>query len=317
MAANVESMFYTNYNDRTGRFVPWHGLGTPVEDSPTSKDAIICAGLDWEVAPHQMLDSVTRNIIPNYFANVRTSDNKVLGVVGSRYKIIQNQEAFDFTDSLIGKEVTYETAGSLNGGKTIWLLAKMNSVKILGDDVVPYLCFTNTHDGTGSIKVCMTPTRVVCNNTLNLAINSATRMWSTRHLGNLSAKMIEAAHTLEFAGAYMEGLNKEAERLANISISDSELDGILTKVFPITGNASKRQADTMQRVRTRVLTAYDEQDISQFRGTGWGVVNAMADYVSHHSILRNTETAKENHWAEIMTGSKVLDMTKQLVLKAA
>lgn len=317
MAANVESMFYTNYNDQTGRFVPWHGLGTPVENSPTSKDAIVCAGLDWEVERRPMLDSVTGAVIPNWYANVRSTDNSVLGVVGERYQIVQNQEAFDFTDNLIGNGVTYETAGSLNGGKTIWLLAKMDSTKINGDEIVPYICFTNTHDGSGSIKVCMTPTRVVCNNTLNLALSTASRMWSTRHLGNLSAKMIEAAHTLELANTYMSELAKEADMLANIKITESDFDNIITTVFPLSDDATKRQADNIIKIRSRIISAYGEKDIARFKDTGWGVVNAMADFVSHHSIIRNTENAKERRWGDIMTGSKILDQTKELVLKAA
>ena len=174
MAANVETMFYV-------REKPWHGLGTCVEEAPTSADALRLAGLDWEVKQ--------RNIqvcggakIENFKANVRSSDGAVLGVVSDRYQIVQNAEAFSFTDELIGGDVRYETAGSLQNGKKIWLLARMPAQKIVGDDVEPYLCFSNTHDGSGSIRVCMTPIRVVCNNTLNLALNSAVRSWSTKHL---------------------------------------------------------------------------------------------------------------------------------------
>ena len=162
MPALVESMMYV-------REKPWHGLGTQVEEAPTSAEALRMAGLDWNV--------VQRNIqvcggakIQNYKANIRDSDGTVLGVVTDRYKIVQNAEAFEFTDSLIGGEVRYETAGSLNGGRKIWLLAKLPETEIVGDKTEPYLCFTNTHDGSGAIRVCMTPIRVVCNNTLNLAL---------------------------------------------------------------------------------------------------------------------------------------------------
>ena len=145
MAALVESMFYT-------REKPWHGLGVRVEEAPTSADALRLAGLDWNVRSEDVLDS-RGVIIPDYKANVRDTDNKILGIVGNRYKIVQNTEAFAFTDELIGGDVHYETAGSLKDGKQIWLLAKMPTWDIGGDELEPYLCFSNTHDGSGAVKV--------------------------------------------------------------------------------------------------------------------------------------------------------------------
>ena len=153
--------------------------------------------------------------ISNYKANVRSSDGKVLGVVSDRYKIVQNAEAFEFTDSLIGGEVHYETAGSLNGGKKIWLLAKLPDTEIAGDKTEPYLCFSNTHDGSGAIRVCMTPIRVVCNNTLNLALDNAKRSWSVRHTGDIRRKAHEARACLYLAHNYIQSLAERADRMAN------------------------------------------------------------------------------------------------------
>ena len=167
MAANVESMFYV-------REVPWHGLGTMVQEAPTSADALRLAGLDWEVK-QRSIQVCGGAKIENFKANVRSTDGKVLGVVSDRYQIVQNTEAFSFTDELVGGDVRYETAGSLQDGRKIWLLAKMPTRKVIDDEVEPYLCFSNTHDGSGAIRVCMTPIRVVCNNTLNLALNTARR----------------------------------------------------------------------------------------------------------------------------------------------
>ena len=125
MSASVETMMYV-------REKPWHGLGTQVEEAPTSADALRLAGLDWTVEQRN-IQVCGGTKISNYKANVRSSDGKVLGVVSDRYKIVQNAEAFEFTDSLIGGEVHYETAGSLNGGKKIWLLAKLPDTEIAGD----------------------------------------------------------------------------------------------------------------------------------------------------------------------------------------
>ena len=111
--------------------------------------------------------------------NLRDIDNAALGIVSDRYKVVQNEDAFRFTDDLLGEGVSYETAGSLQGGRKVWMLAKMpHRYIIAGDEIAPYLVVMNSHDGSSGIKVAMTPIRVVCQNTLNLALNSAKRIWT-------------------------------------------------------------------------------------------------------------------------------------------
>ena len=109
MSANVETMFSV-------REKPWHGLGKVIADAPNSVEAIRLAGLDWNVYQQSLITDNGLQV-SGYKANIRDSDNSVLGIVSDRYKIVQNQEAFQFTDELLGKGVRYETAGSLQGGK--------------------------------------------------------------------------------------------------------------------------------------------------------------------------------------------------------
>ena len=305
MPALVESMMYV-------REKPWHGLGTRVEEAPASSDALRMAGLDWNV--------VQRNIqvcggakIQNYKANVRDSDGAVLGVVSERYKIVQNAEAFEFTDSLIGGDVRYETAGSLNGGRKIWLLAKLPETEIVGDKTEPYLCFTNTHDGSGAIRVCMTPIRIVCNNTLNLALCSARRAWSVRHTGDMASKMHEARVCLEMACAYMDELGQTADRLANTTVSRDKLGEILDEMFPITEDSTDREKQNIQKLKDDYMVCYFAPDIMKFRGTAWGAVNAMSDMISHNAPRRKTANYRENNWGRIMDGHAMLDKFVSLV----
>ena len=300
MPAAVETMFYV-------RELPWHGLGRRVEEAPTSKEAIIMAGLDWEVEQRPIYDSFGVEI-PKYKANTRSSDNSVLGVVTDKYQIVQNAEAFEFTDSLVDEGITYETAGSLKDGRTIWLLARMPEQKILDDKFDPYICFTNTHDGTGSIKVCMTPIRVVCNNTLNLALRNANRCWSTKHMGNMAVKLEEAKHTLGLANNYMTALSEEADRLANMKISDTELEAIFDAMFPIDFEKdSKRKIENINTMKTNLFRCYAMPDINQYRGTVWGIINAATDLAAHIAPARLTSNYKENNWARIMGGHPFVD----------
>lgn len=306
MSANVESLMYVS-SEANGRFVPWHGLGERVEEAPNSTEAIRIAGLDWTVDQRPIYDAFGKEI-PKYKANTRVSDNSILGIVTDKYQIVQNSEAFEFTDSLIEEDVKYETAGSLRNGKTIWLLAKMPEQKILDDKFDPYVCFTNTHDGTGSIKAFMTPIRVVCANTLNLAISQAKRSWSTKHMGDMQSKLEEAKEALGFANHYMDELANEANRLSEKKISDSELEAILDAMFPIDKeNDSQRRIDNINALKANLFTCYGMPDISQYRGTVWGVINAATDLVAHVAPSRMTSNYRENNWGRIMTGHPFVD----------
>lgn len=308
MSANVETMFYAGQ-------VPWHSLGRKVEEAQSSSEAIKLAGLDWKVESQPVfLDNGDE--IPGVKANVRETDNKVLGVVTDRYKICQNDEAFSFTDALLGEGVKYETAGSLSNGKRIWLLAKMDTAKVCGDDVTPYLVFTNGHDGKGAIKVAMTPIRVVCQNTLTLALGQAKRTWVAKHCGNLSAKLDEARNTLKLANEYMEELKAEADEMSQIVITHPMLTEFLAKAFPIKKDFTQRQIANAQMQRDALSSIYNEKDdIKKFKGTAWGLVNAVADYVPHASPMRQTVNYQENNFMAIVDGAELMKQACEFVQK--
>lgn len=305
MAANVETMFSV-------REKPWHKLGTIVDKAPTSADALKLAGLDWNVESREVYDKAG-NVIPSFFANTRDSDEKVLGIVGAKYKIVQNKEAFEFTDALIGEGITYETAGSLKEGKTIWLLGKMPERYIVGDKFEPYICFTNTHDGTGAVRVCMTPIRVVCNNTLNLALSGATRNWSAVHSTNIDKKLNEARLTLLLANEYLAKLDEEADKLANEKMSEGEMRDTLKKIFDVDSNASKRQKENSEIIQEQIMICTLSPDLIKFANTKWGFINAVSDWVDHSEPLRHTKNYNENRWGNIIGGNSVLDKALALV----
>ena len=305
MPACVESLFSV-------REVPWHGLGQILDNPVTSKEAIVAAGLDWNVVTKEVYVGGVKT--PGYVANVRDSDNAVLGIVTNRYSIIQNREAFEFTDSLVSDgELTYETAGSLRNGKQIWLLGKLPKTEILGDDLEPYICFTNTHDGTGAVRVCMTPVRVVCNNTLNLALRTAKRSWSTRHTGDIQSKVREAQATLGMANDYISALKQEAENLANINVSDETIEGILDQIYPVKDDASDLTKGRIDGLKEEFFRCLGMSDIKQFRGTAYGAMMAATDFADHSKPLRVTTNSDENRWNAIIVGHPFVDtMFKQL-----
>lgn len=305
MSAEVETMVYV-------REVPWHGLGVRVEEAMTSKEALELSGLNWTIESLPVFD-VRGNEIKGFKANTRNSDNKVMGIVSNRYTIVQNSEAFEFTDALIGEGVTYETAGSLFGGKKIWLLAKMPERYIAGDKFEPYICFTNNHEGKGAVRACMTPVRVVCNNTLNLALSGATRAWSTPHRGDVQSRLEEARQTLELADVYMKHLEETADRLANESMSEDEVHATLDKMFDVPKDATDRQKQTIQTAKDEIIVCMFRPDIAQFLNTKYGFINAVSDYVGHSAPIRETKSWQENRWGNIISGHVLLDKAMTLV----
>ena len=310
MAANIESMFYV-------RETPWHGLGTKVLEAPASKDALQLAGLNWRVMQEPIYTAM-EELVDGYKANVRDSDRKVLGVVTDRYRVIQNDEAFAFTDELLGAGVKYETAGSLQGGRKVWLLAHMPHEYIIsGERISPYLLFSNTHDGSGAIKVALTPIRVVCQNTLNLALARAKRSWSMIHTGDIREKMQEAKDTLFLTEKYMDELGKEFEALRMRKLTDKQVMEYIEILLPIEDGSTPQQEKNMKRLREDMKIRYfDAPDLQEVGKNAYRFVNAVSDFATHAEPLRRTANYKENLFSRTVDGNPMIDKAYQMVSAA-
>lgn len=310
MAANVETMFST-------REKPWHGLGTIVEEAPTFAEALRLAGLDWKVNQSAIFTSAGR--VEGYRANVRSTDQAVLGVVTDRYKVIQNTDAFAFTDELLGEGVKYETAGSLQGGRKVWLLARLPRKYIIsGERISPYLVFSNTHDGSGAVRVAITPVRVVCNNTLNLALESASRSFSMIHTGDIKGKILEAKQTLFMADTYMENLGQEFERLRRKKLTDQQVKEYMELLLPIDDSASLLTIKNMKKLRADLQSRYyDAPDLKNVGGNNaYRFINAVSDFATHSAPIRKTKNYQENLFLKTYEGNPLIDKAYQM-LRAA
>lgn len=310
MSANVETMFYV-------RETPWHGLGTKVMEAPDSEGALIAAGLNWNVIQEPIFTGENEPI-RGYKANIRDSDRRVLGVVTDRYKVIQNHEAFAFTDELLGQGVRYETAGSLQDGKKVWLLAHMPHEYIIsGERISPYLLFSNTHDGSGAIKVALTPIRVVCNNTLNLALSTAKRSWSMVHTGDIRSKMQEARDTLFMAERYMDELGKEFEALRLKKLPDQKVMEYIEVLLPVEDGLTPQQIKNIERLREDMKIRYfDAPDLQDTGKNAYRFINAVSDFATHAKPLRRTANYKENLFARTAEGNPLIDRAYQMMCAA-
>lgn len=296
----------------------WKGLGINVAEARSSQEALAMSGLDWNVYQQTM---TADNGVPilGYKANIRDIDDQLLGVVTDKYQVVQNKEAFAFTDELLGHGVRYETAGMLQDGRKTWILARLQQrYQMMGDWIDPYLVFYNSHDGSGSIKVALTPIRVTCQNTLNLALRKANRIWSTKHTGEIHSRMDDARETLFRAEEYMDELNNEMYRLADISFTDKEVDQFIQELIPLPKNASAQQEKNTERLWNDLKVRYHKApDLKHLVGNGYKLINAVSDFATHAEPLRKTDSYQENLFAKTLDGNPLIDKAHRMILQAA
>tara|TARA_B100001996_G_scaffold341809_1_gene296063 strand:- start:193 stop:1155 length:963 start_codon:yes stop_codon:yes gene_type:complete len=308
MTAEVETMF-------TARKSAWHGLGTVTSDALTSSQAIETAGLNWTVSTRKLITSADNmNLedgyldVPDYYATVRDSDNSVLGVVGSRYTPIQNLECFDFLDTVVDdSEAKYETAGSLYDGKVVWLLLNLNkSVQVDEDITHNYLLLTNSHDGSSSLKGLTTPIRVVCANTLRLAIRQQVNGFSFRHTSSLQGKVAQARATLTRAFDYVDAFQEEMERLLETEVTNERFEEIMTNVMPIP-EPTTENIKAITRVtnnRATIEKLFSEPEFNTHTNTGWALINATSNFEQWVSSIRGKASREEKIAQKTIAGTQ-------------
>ena len=265
----------------------WNGIGMDVRNCDTAEEVIEKAGLNWTVSKKPLIWNGKSN---RYHTVTRDDNNDLLGIVRSGYVPVQNSEVFSFVDELIPEGVTYEKVGVSKDGCKIWLLAKMPETTILGDAFDPYVVFMNTHDGTSSAKACMTPIRVACQNTLNLAFKNASRKWMFRHSNNINVKLDEAKKTFISASNYMNALSAEIEELAMIKVSPQKFNYLAGELFPIKDNSTTKKQEEQMLLRDSLRDAYLSYDLGNLKGTAWGVLNAISDLTMHKPIKNSTKS---------------------------
>lgn len=313
MAHMIESMMYAG--DR-----PWHGLGTGVEKEQTSEDAIRLAGLDWRVntqpvyaniAPESGLGAENLRLATEFKACVRNTDNRVLGIVGSRYVPIQNEDAFSFFDGVVGDKLAmYHTAGSLDGGKRVWILAKLPGDLVIpgkkNEQVEKFLLLSNSHDGSGALRMFFTPVRVVCQNTLSMALSGFNGVdgISIRHTANATQRIQEAQRALGLAVEYYEGFQKKMISLVQAKYSEKQMVSLVETLFP-----AKDESEVATRTannRSAVMHLFENgKGHEGIRGTAWAAYNAVAEFTDHHRSTRTTDAVskEEARLASVWFGS--------------
>ena len=279
---------------------PWHGLGTKLDNPATAKEAIEAAKLDYQVEIQKVFTESNVEI-EGKFATVRMDNLAPLGIVGNYYQPVQNTEAFDFFDSVVGdKFAMYHTAGALGKGERIWILAKLPGIiEVTNKDVVEkYLLLTNSHDGCSSLKMFFTPIRVVCQNTLSAAMSKVQGGISIRHTGNIKSKVREAQRALGIAVTFFSDFENEIKMFQKAEIKDNAAEVYVTSLI-----CDKDDIDISTRKENQIediLNLYHRPEYAESRGTVWAAYNAITRYVDHS---RGASSSQSNRLKSIWLGS--------------
>jgi phage/plasmid-like protein (TIGR03299 family) len=320
MASQIEQDD-TQFSART---MPWHGMAKVSDKALNMKEALIYSGLDWKVEKRPLFFPGSGGIYHDSleaFGIVRVTDEKLLGVHGEGYNPIQNEESFEFCETLLQEGATYETAGSLFGGKRIFITANLRSIDILGDSVNEYLVLANSHDGSMPMTGMITPIRVVCNNTLRMAISEAKRIVKIRHTKNAVDRIDLARQILGLAHKYTDKIRENAEKMFTIEFNGNKLDNFIDKVFGYDEKdetVSSRMKNQIDSQRDQFVECLQAPDLENFGGTAWGVFQALSDFDSHRPVPRDSQNSKDRNFLRIIDGNNDwLEQKTKLMLEMA
>jgi len=310
--------------------VAWHGLGTvlPKEEKLTAAKCMKYGGMDYEVGivpthanipligqfDEQGNQMYATSDVPKSNATYRKDTGVVLGTVGDRYTVVDNKDAFGFFDAITGgEEGIYQTAGVLGVGERIFITAKMpDYIRIEGTNDITevYVLLTSSHDGTGAIKACVTPIRVVCNNTLRAALNNCTNKVSIRHTTNAKSALANAHKLMGITSQYAQEMSEVLNHLTTVKLSDAKALEIIEGLFPMPDD--KPSTRTIN-IRNEVFGAYQSGTGQEgIVGSAYGLFNGITYYVDHLKSYKNQEVMLDNIMGG--QGAKLVDQTMATLL---
>lgn len=287
---------------------PWHGLGKKLEKPPTTQEAIVAAGLDWNVSLKPLVTKEDQ-VDVGWNATVRDSDGAILGVVGPTYKPLQNVDAFQWFNPFVESgAVTLETAGALKGGRRVWVLGKVagDPMEIVpGDAVERFVLLSNGHDGTMAIRAGFTPVRVVCSNTLGMAHgDKGSKLLRVRHTKKAKDTLEVIRDTMQVVNAEFEATAEQFKTLARAQVNSADLKEYIRLVFKPTVTETiesmglKDEKARADKLLNKILPLFESgrgNDMPGVAGTLWGAYNAITEYTTWERG-RNQDNRLDSLW---------------------
>lgn len=281
----------------------WHGLGTTLPQSFTAEEAMEHGHLGgWNVRkrPLTVVTEAGPSIpVPGAYGVVRNNPFKrghldVLGTVGEAYTVIQNEEHAGLLNALVDESgAHFETAGALDGGRKVFITMKLpGHIKIGGlDRVDNYIAAINTHDGSMSFTLMVTPVRIVCQNTMNLAFANHSNIVRIRHSRGASTAMaLEARRALELSFSYIDDFQAHANKLIDVTMTQSEFERLIAREFGAAeGAAASTVTRTQNKLEEMASLFSDAGTQKEVRNTAWAGLNALTEWSDHFAPARGEE----------------------------
>ena len=291
------------------------------------KTVFEATGLDWIVEQKQVytqrpntnpaihIGTSCYDILPNYVANYRSDNNQFLGMVHPKdYKVVQNCDAFDFIDEL--PNFTFEKVGMFNGGKKVFVVGKSNEqIAIDGsDDLVNfYLTFLHGHDGKSGIRFILCPVRMFCMNQLNLMLQTANFKYNIAHTGDIQFKLAQIQKAIADSRNYVTGLSQTIDTMINTKVSKS-IEQLTLELIPLEDNDTTLITSRKEEARQTIITLYnDKPDLQNYKGTQFGIISAVSDYISHAQPKRISHSTIDNTFIKNIEGSELLEKTRDIL----
>ena len=284
-------------------------------------------GLDWVVEqkpvytqrdnanPATHVGTACYDILPNYVANYRSDNNQFLGMVHPKdYKVVQNCDAFDFIDEL--PNFTFEKVGMFSGGKKMFVVGKSNEqIAIDGsDDLVNfYLTFLHGHDGKSGIRFILCPVRMFCMNQLNLMLQTADFKYNIAHTGDIQFKLAQIQRAIADSRNYVTGLTQTIDTMINTKATKS-IEQLTLELISVEDTDTTLITSRKEEARQTIITLYnDKPDLQNYKGTQFGVISAVSDYISHAQPKRISHSTIDNTFVKNIEGSELLERTRLLL----
>jgi len=289
----VNGMANMAYRESKG--LPWHGLGTPVHDNMTPMEMMKSANLDWKVSKQPSFVEINgKRVLTGQEALVRESDGRILTNVSGAWKPCQNEQAFEFFNEFVSAgDMQMDTAGSLKDGQIVFAAADVNDGFTLfgGDEVKGYLLFSNPHVYGKSIDVKFIMTRVVCNNTLSMALTEkgqpAVRL---SHRNNFNPEMVK--ELLGISHNRVEQFKGAAELLGSKKYSDKAFKTFLATVF----GTSNQEGKILSRTAERAFEIVETQPGADYAPKSWWNAYNAVTYMTDHEMGRSDDTRAAASW---------------------
>jgi phage/plasmid-like protein (TIGR03299 family) len=308
----------------------WHGLGTVFTEEKNTNEMLVAANLhNWNVRLEELEIPSTLTSDKNYQYVVRTNptdktQTDVLGIVGERYVPLQNEDLFSFGDNILDGGGRWETAGSLKGGRVVFGSLALERETVLdpngvADKIKTYLLINTSHDGSVAIQASITPVRVVCANTLNVALNRTKKKdgvkqsFKIRHTQTAQGKVAVARQALGMANSYMDEFDKMAHAMISKEISAQQFNDIILAAYPKPDKDTKGAVKKWENKVDLINDIYTGEFNGMIANTAWGAFNALTERLDWYRSARGGNN--ESMFAAASGFDPVINAEKNRLLK--